>query len=82
MQKISKKPQTSHQKQVKLKIQGMHCVSCAMNIDMQLEELPGVINSDTNFAKSQTQLTYKSDQVDLANIKKVIEEIGYQAEEI
>ena len=36
--------------QVTLKITGMHCPSCAMNIDGALEDTAGVIEAETSYA--------------------------------
>ena len=38
-------------KKIKLQIQGMHCSSCAMNIDFDLEDLDGVKSAKTSYAK-------------------------------
>ena len=43
-------PQT---KSLTLHLSGLHCTSCAVNIDLALEDLPSV-KSKTNYAKSET----------------------------
>lgn len=58
-------------------IKGMHCTSCAMNIDGALEDLPGVVSSDTSYAKAKTTVTYDESQVKLEKIKAAIEAEGY-----
>lgn len=63
---------------MKLKISGMHCSSCAMNIDNSLEEIPGVISSKTNYAKGETEITYQSGKSVAAPAKKAIEKLGYK----
>lgn len=45
-------------KKMILKILNMHCPSCAINIDGELEDLKGVISSSTSYAKSQTTVEY------------------------
>jgi Cu+-exporting ATPase len=65
---------------VTLKIKGMHCVSCAMNIDDELEDLPGVIESNTSYGKSETKVTYDEKLINLAKIKDTIHQAGYQFE--
>ena len=47
----------------KLKIEGMHCASCAMNIDFDLEDLDGVKSSNTNYAKSETEVEFDEDKI-------------------
>lgn len=55
----------------------MHCSSCAMNIDGALEDLAGVVSSDTSYAKSVTTITYDESKVKLEKIQKAIEAEGY-----
>ncbi|MET8326201.1 cation transporter [Streptomyces sp. NPDC005181] len=40
--------------QVVLKIEGMHCSSCGLLIDDELEEVPGVRSSRTDVRKSRS----------------------------
>ena len=41
-------------KKLVLKIKGMHCTSCAMNIDGELEDTKGVKEANTSYAKQKT----------------------------
>lgn len=65
---------------VTFKIDGMHCTSCSMNIDGELEETEGVITSETSYAKAKTSITFDNKKVKLDKLKAVIEELGYRAE--
>lgn len=67
-------------KKVILKIEGMHCSSCAMNIDGELEETEGVKSAKTNYAKSQTEVTFDEEKVTENNIIGAIKHAGYDAE--
>lgn len=60
-----------------LKIEGMHCASCAMGIDLQLEDVPGVISAETSFAKSVTVLRVDTPEFDLSVIRTAVEDLGY-----
>lgn len=62
---------------IKLKIEGMHCTSCAMNIDGELEDL-GVKNASTNYAKGETEIEY-DDQITLNQIQVAIKKLGYES---
>lgn len=64
------------------KITGMHCVSCGMNIDGELEETPGVYTAQTSFAKSLTTVTFDPAKISLEQIKQVIGSLNYTATEI
>lgn len=67
---------------VKLNIYGMHCTSCAMNIDGGLEDTEGVKESKTNYAKQQTDVTFDDKKVSVEKIISVIQKIDskYDAE--
>ena len=60
----------------RLRLAGLHCTSCAVNIDLALEDLPGV-KSTTNYAKSETKIEYDPAQTTLDAIHFVIRDLGY-----
>ncbi len=62
-----------------LKISGMHCTSCAMNIDFDLEDLEGVKSAKTNYVKQETEIEYDEENVNLGDVFKVIQKLGYEA---
>ncbi len=63
----------------KLKITGMHCGSCAMNIDEGLEELDGVSEAKTSYRKQLTEVVFDETRVDLDQIRQAIRALGYEA---
>jgi len=63
---------------ITLQLSGLHCTSCALNIDGTLEDTPGVIESNTSYAKSTTTITFDPAQINPNQIKKIIEATGYQ----
>lgn len=63
---------------ITLKLSGLHCSSCSLNIDGELEDLKGVISSNTSYAKQQTIVTYNPSLVDPSAFTKVIEALGYK----
>ncbi len=67
---------------LKLKISGMHCTSCAMNIDGELEDTNGVKESKTNYAKQQTEVAYDPEIVSSGNMIAAIRKLDdkYDAE--
>lgn len=65
-------------KKVKIKIEGMHCASCTMLIDGDLEDLNGVKSSSTSFAKSETEVEYDESCVSLKEITNAIKKSGYK----
>jgi copper chaperone len=67
---------------VRLKTSGMHCGSCAMLIQMSVEDLPGVTSAKTEYATGLTDVTYDSDLLDTGAIIAAIEGAGYGAEAV
>ncbi len=66
-------------KKILLKITNMHCVSCAMNIDGELEDTLGVAESNTNYAKSQTEVIFDPIKISEKKIISLIKNFGYTA---
>jgi copper chaperone CopZ len=62
------------------RIHGMHCTSCAMLIDMDLEDLPGVKEARTNYARGLTHVEFNSAQINVDQIVQTIRQSGYSAE--
>ncbi len=62
-----------------LRITGMHCGSCAMEIDDGLEELEGVEEAKTSYRKQLTEVTFDESRVDLGRIRRAIGSLGYEA---
>lgn len=63
----------------KLKIDGMHCTSCAMSIDGELEDTEGVKSSSTSYAKQQTEVEFEPEKIREEGIIDVIKKVGYTA---
>ena len=63
----------------KFKIDGMHCASCAMSIDFDLEDL-GVKSAKTSYAKGETEVEFDEEKVSVEKIVKSIENTGYKAQ--
>lgn len=63
----------------KFKITDMHCSSCALTIDMDLEDLAGVKRAQTSYAKSETEIEFDSEKVSDQLILETIKKSGYSA---
>lgn len=61
------------------KITGMHCTSCAMNIDGELEDTEGVTQSHTSYAKQETEVLFDEKKIDEENVMEIIKSLGYIA---
>lgn len=64
---------------LRFKIDGMHCVSCAMNIDGELEDTDGIKESNTNYAKQVTEVEFDDTKINLQKIVNIIKSVGYSA---
>ncbi len=67
-------------KTINFKISGMHCTSCAVNIDLDLEELNGVKSAKTNYAKSITEIEYDPEVLSPDVLISTITKSGYSVE--
>lgn len=57
----------------------MNCTSCAINIDFELEDIAGVKDAKTHYAKQQTEVTFDHQQVAIEEIISAIDKLGYEA---
>jgi Cu+-exporting ATPase len=64
-----------------LKIKGMHCVSCAANIENALKKEGGIKSVNINFATEKAYLEFDLIEISIARIQKIIEKSGYKASE-
>lgn len=64
-------------KKIVLKINGMHCTSCSMNIDGELEDTDGVKEASTNYASQKTEITFDEAKIQENKIIAIIEGLGY-----
>ena len=59
----------------------MHCTSCAMSIDGDLEDyVKGVKSAKTSYAKQECEVEFDEGEVKITQIIKQIKETGYQAQ--
>jgi copper chaperone CopZ len=67
-------------KKLTLDIEGMHCSSCAMNIDFDLEDLDGIKSAKTNYAKQKCEVEFDEKKINIEKIINQIMDTGYKAE--
>ncbi len=60
-----------------LKITGMSCVTCAQTIEKALNEKEGIYKASVNFALETATIEYNPEQISVAGIRKVIQDVGY-----
>lgn len=59
-------------------IDGMHCISCALNIDGTLEDATGVFSASTNYARAQAKITFDPEKITEEKLESLIESLGYR----
>jgi P-type Cu+ transporter len=67
---------------ITLKLRGMSCAFCAKTIEMAIRLVPGVTQSNVNFAADQANVTYDASKTDIATIQTAVESAGYSAQPI
>lgn len=63
----------------KLKIEGMYCTACAMNIDFDLEDMDGIKSAKTSYAKQECEVEFDEEKVKSESIVETIKKTGYTA---
>lgn len=64
-------------KEIKLKIKGMHCKSCAVIIEDSLEEMDGVIEAKASYELNEVKVKFDESKTNLDEIKLCIKKEGY-----
>jgi Cu+-exporting ATPase len=67
---------------VVLPIQGMTCASCVSKVQKALNAVKGVVHADVNFASERASAEYIPGEVSIRDLRKVVEEAGYQVIEV
>lgn len=60
------------------KVTGMHCVSCAMNLEGALEDVQGVASANAQYAQSVVVVAFDERQVTPVQLAQAAEGVGYQ----
>ncbi len=60
-----------------LNVEGMHCASCADELEQAVSRLHGVTEAKANFAASTLRVRYRASVLDRAQLIEHIERIGY-----
>ena len=68
-------------KKVKIEIIGMHCASCASNIERSLKKTPGVKSANVSLLLKKGTVECE-DSVSDEELKKAVKRAGYEAKSI
>ncbi len=64
-----------------LRVDGMTCVNCARAIEINLRRLKGVQDVKVSFELGRVDVSFQEELLDVEDIKKVIESLGYRVVE-
>jgi len=64
---------------VALNISGMHCASCAVNIESALKKARGVASAQVNFATEKAYIEFDPQKSKLEDLIRTVEKLGYKA---
>ncbi|MCX9025791.1 MAG: heavy metal translocating P-type ATPase [Candidatus Methanoperedens sp.] len=66
---------------ITLKVGGMHCAACALNIETALKKTGGIISADVSFPLERARIAYDPEHISVSDMIKTIESVGYTASE-
>lgn len=64
-------------KKAEIKISGMHCASCALNLEKSLKDVEGVEDAQVNFGTEKATVKYNPEKLKLPELEKTVENTGY-----
>jgi P-type Cu+ transporter len=65
-------------KNVNIKISGMNCASCALNVEKSLQSLEGVDNAHVNLGTEEAIVEYDPAKLKLPRLEEAVEDAGYE----
>ena len=65
-------------KKAEIKISGMECATCAINIEDSLGNVPDVSKASVNFGTDTAHVEYDPSKVKLADLEQVVRDAGYE----
>ncbi len=66
------------QKNANIKISGMSCASCALNIEKSLQNLEGVGKAHVNLGTEEAIVEYNPEKLKLPQLEEAVENAGYE----
>jgi P-type Cu2+ transporter len=64
-------------KKISIPVTGMACAACAVSVQSMLQAQQGVATASVNYGNKTVRLEYDESVASLINLKKVIQDIGY-----
>lgn len=67
-------------KEIKLKIEGMHCAGCSNRLEKILNNVDGVESAKVSLEEKSADIKYNEKEVELNTILQEIEDAGFKGE--
>ena len=67
-------------KEIKLKIEGMHCAGCSTRLERVLNNLEGVEEAKVSLEEKQATIKFDETKTNIENIKEAIVDAGFKGE--
>ena len=64
-------------KNANIKISGMSCASCALNVEKSLETLEGVEKAQVNLGTEEATIEYNPQKLKLSQLEVAVQDAGY-----
>lgn len=63
--------------QASMPVTGMTCAACAVSVESMVANTPGVAQANVNFATQTLQVTYNPKRVQVTDMQKALQSVGY-----
>lgn len=67
-------------KEIKLKIEGMHCAGCSNRLEKILNNVDGIEGAKVSLEEKSADIKYNEEEVELNTILQEIEDAGFKGE--
>ena len=67
-----------HTDEVTLKLNGMHCASCVMNVENFLRRLDGIFDVKADLSSQTAQISYDKTKIAIEDMEEVINSLGFE----
>jgi copper chaperone CopZ len=67
-------------REIKLKIEGMHCAGCSNRLEKILNNVDGVESAKVSLEEKSADIKYNEEEVKLNTILQEIEDAGFKGE--
>ena len=67
-------------REIKLKIEGMHCAGCSNRLEKILNNVDGVESAKVSLEEKSADIKYNEEEVELSTILQEIEDAGFKGE--